>query len=102
LAYDLPGKPGYAQQLPRRRELQRDLVALQQRVCKEVQFTAMVTQRKWMHQLSDCSFGFLLRVVRRFIGNQGLLLAGAVAYYTLLSIVPLSTWRWRCQAMRRP
>lgn len=35
-------------------------------------------------------FGFLLQVVRRFISNQGFLLSGAVAYYTLLSIVPLS------------
>ncbi len=34
--------------------------------------------------------GFLLRVLRGFIDNQGLLLSGAVAYYTLLSIVPLS------------
>ncbi|MFH0994341.1 MAG: YihY/virulence factor BrkB family protein [Pseudomonadota bacterium] len=33
---------------------------------------------------------FLLRVVHGFRRNQGLLLAGAVAYYTLLSIVPLS------------
>lgn len=32
---------------------------------------------------------FVLRVVRAFRANQGLLLAGAVAYYTLLSIVPL-------------
>jgi YihY family inner membrane protein len=30
-----------------------------------------------------------LRVLRAFRANQGLLLAGAVAYYTLLSIVPL-------------
>jgi membrane protein len=35
-------------------------------------------------------FGFLLRVLRGFKRNQGLLLSGAVAYYTLLSIVPLS------------
>ena len=35
-------------------------------------------------------FSFLLRVVRGFNRNQGLLLSGAVAYYTLLSIVPLS------------
>jgi len=35
-------------------------------------------------------FSFLLRVVRSFRRNQGLLLSGAVAYYTLLSIVPLS------------
>jgi YihY family inner membrane protein len=35
-------------------------------------------------------FGFLLRVLRGFMRNQGLLLSGALAYYTLLSIVPLS------------
>jgi YihY family inner membrane protein len=33
--------------------------------------------------------GFALRVLRDFHTNQGFLLAGAVAYYTLLSIVPL-------------
>lgn len=32
---------------------------------------------------------FLLRVLRSFKRNQGLLLSGAVAYYTLLSIVPM-------------
>ena len=32
---------------------------------------------------------FIWRVLRAFKGNQGLLLAGAVAYYALLSIVPL-------------
>ncbi len=32
---------------------------------------------------------FTLRVLRAFRANQGLLLSGAVAYYTLLSIVPL-------------
>jgi YihY family inner membrane protein len=32
---------------------------------------------------------FTLRVLRAFRANQGLLLAGAVAYYTLLSMVPL-------------
>lgn len=35
-------------------------------------------------------FNFLLRVLRGFKRNQGLLLSGAVAYYTLLSIVPMS------------
>ena len=35
-------------------------------------------------------FSFLLRVVRGFMRNQGLLLSGALAYYTLLSIVPMS------------
>jgi membrane protein len=33
--------------------------------------------------------GFAVRVLKAFRANQGLLLAGAVAYYTLLSIVPL-------------
>ena len=33
--------------------------------------------------------GFLLRVLGRFRQNQGLLLAGAIAYYALLSIIPL-------------
>ena len=33
--------------------------------------------------------GFALRVIKGFRANQGLLLAGAVAYYALLSIVPL-------------
>ncbi|MGE5171309.1 MAG: YihY/virulence factor BrkB family protein [Rudaea sp.] len=33
--------------------------------------------------------GFLAQTVRAFRANQGLLLAGGVAYYTLLSIVPL-------------
>jgi YihY family inner membrane protein len=32
---------------------------------------------------------FSMAVVRRFRENQGLLLAGAVAYYTLLSIIPV-------------
>jgi membrane protein len=33
---------------------------------------------------------FSLKVLRDFRSNQGLLLSGAVAYYTLLSIVPMS------------
>jgi len=32
---------------------------------------------------------FLLRVLRSFRRNQGLLLSGAIAYYTLLSVVPM-------------
>jgi membrane protein len=32
---------------------------------------------------------FAVRVIKSFRANQGLLLAGAVAYYTLLSLVPL-------------
>ncbi|TKB25888.1 YihY/virulence factor BrkB family protein [Desulfopila sp. IMCC35006] len=42
------------------------------------------------YQLIIRLLSFLLRVGRGFISNKGLLLAGAVAYYTLLSIVPLS------------
>ena len=33
--------------------------------------------------------GFLLRVLGRFRQNQGLLLSGAIAYYTLLSVIPM-------------
>ena len=36
-------------------------------------------------------FRFILRVLHGFKRNQGLLLSGAVAYNTLLSIVPMST-----------
>src|ERR1035437_9033838 len=32
---------------------------------------------------------FAMAVIRQFRANQGVLLAGAVAYYTLLSLVPL-------------
>ena len=35
-------------------------------------------------------FGFLFRVAHDFRRNQGFLLSGAIAYYTLLSVVPLS------------
>jgi YihY family inner membrane protein len=35
-------------------------------------------------------FGFLFKVLCEFKRNQGLLLSGAIAYYTLLSIVPMS------------
>jgi membrane protein len=49
-----------------------------------------------MHKQQDVKhlpgnfLNFLLRVVRDFMRNQGLLLSGALAYYTLLSIVPMS------------
>jgi YihY family inner membrane protein len=35
-------------------------------------------------------FGFMGAVLRNFKRNQGFLLAGAVAYYTLLSVVPMT------------
>ena len=43
-----------------------------------------------MNWLLGRFFSFLLQVLRSFMRNQGLLLSGALAYYTLLSIVPLS------------
>lgn len=41
-------------------------------------------------RLTERAFGFIVRVARGFVVNRGFLLSGAVAYYTLLSIVPLS------------
>jgi membrane protein len=40
--------------------------------------------------VSGKPLGLILRVLRGFNRNQGLLLSGALAYYTLLSIVPMS------------
>ncbi|GAB3381632.1 YihY/virulence factor BrkB family protein [Massilia agri] len=57
----------------------------------------MNRRRSWRERLMDQRanvwilshpLAFLLRVVKGFRANQGLLLAGAVAYYALLSIVP--------------
>jgi len=47
-------------------------------------------RRKNVKRLPARLFSFLLRVARGFMRNQGLLLSGAIAYYTLLSIVPMS------------
>lgn len=41
------------------------------------------------HEILQRPGAFALRVLKAFKANQGLLLAGAVAYYALLSIVPL-------------
>lgn len=35
------------------------------------------------------AYGFVVRTLKAFKANQGLLLAGAVAYYALLSLIPL-------------
>ncbi len=51
---------------------------------------SMMNRRQNAYRFIVSFFSFLLRVVRGFRRNQGLLLSGAVAYYTLLSIVPLS------------
>ena len=48
----------------------------------------MIGREKPANRLSDIG-RFLLRVLLDFKRNQGILLAGAVAYYTLLSIVPM-------------
>lgn len=40
-------------------------------------------------QILEHPLRFLWRILRRFQANQGLLLSGAVAYYMLLSIIPL-------------
>jgi len=49
-----------------------------------------LSKRRNINQLLGRFFSFLGRVVRGFLRNQGLLLSGALAYYTLLSIVPMS------------
>src|SRR5215207_3808197 len=41
-------------------------------------------QQKW-----ERPGAFALAVIKQFRANQGLLLAGAVAYYTLLSLIPV-------------
>ena len=46
------------------------------------------TDTRAAHVLKD-PWSFSLRTLKAFRANQGLLLAGAVAYYALLSIVPL-------------
>jgi uncharacterized BrkB/YihY/UPF0761 family membrane protein len=51
----------------------------------------MVTRRLRDHsaEILKHPARFALRVLKGFRANQGLLLAGAVAYYTLLSLIPL-------------
>jgi len=48
----------------------------------------MLTRRALAHVLAH-PLDFTLQCIKGFRANQGLLLAGAVAYYSLLSIVPL-------------
>ncbi|MHB8120778.1 MAG: YihY/virulence factor BrkB family protein [Desulfuromonadaceae bacterium] len=50
----------------------------------------MTGTRQNRYQAVIHTLSFLLQVIRGFMRNQGLLLSGAVAYYTLLSIIPLS------------
>ena len=51
----------------------------------------MKTQKKYVVLILRHPIRFLIRVLKGFRANQGVLLSGAVAYYTLLSIVPLFT-----------
>lgn len=63
---------------------------LLQECCITHRITASPGRRgafRW-HALPDLG-GFVLQVLRAFRAHQGLLLAGAVAYYALLSIIPL-------------
>ena len=55
-----------------------------------VSFYSMTMKRRETNRLLNRFFLFLLRVMRSFKKNQGLLLSGALAYYALLSIVPMS------------
>lgn len=50
----------------------------------------MTDKQQNKNRIQGRLFSFLLSVLRDFKRNQGLLLSGAVAYYTLLSIVPMS------------
>jgi len=50
----------------------------------------MANKRQIVNRGLSQLWGFLLKVMRDFKRNQGMLLSGAVAYYTLLSIVPMS------------
>jgi YihY family inner membrane protein len=50
----------------------------------------MTNKRPNINQAAGRLWSFVLRVLYDFRRNQGLLLSAAVAYYTMLSIVPLS------------
>jgi membrane protein len=49
----------------------------------------MVDHSQRIKLILNNPFGFIYRIITGFLANQGLLLSGAVAYYTLLSIVPI-------------
>lgn len=51
-----------------------------------------VSDNRFLSQLREVlrnPWAFAVRVIKAFRANQGLLLAGAVAYYSLLSLIPL-------------
>ena len=49
----------------------------------------MGNQPSRLNEVISRPLHFLLRVLAGFRANQGLLLSGAVAYYTLLSVIPM-------------
>lgn len=49
-----------------------------------------INKKQNINQVAGRLYNFVIRVARAFTRNHGLLLSGAVAYYTLLSIVPMS------------
>ena len=51
----------------------------------------MSTERKCLAIILKNPFRFVWRVVLRFHANKGLILSGAIAYNTLLSIIPVFT-----------
>lgn len=53
-------------------------------------YSRPMTKRKQILRGLSQLWSFLVKVLRDFRRNQGMLLSGAVAYYTLLSIVPAS------------
>jgi hypothetical protein len=58
--------------------------------CCEMTGIGHMNKQQDMNRSLGRFFRFPLRVMRGFMRNQGLLLSGAIAYYTLLSTVPMS------------
>jgi YihY family inner membrane protein len=83
--YPEQGKPAIDPEFARHRCIRGVVVAI-----VYVAKTERMNKRQDIKRLPGSFFSFLLRVVRSFIHNRGLLLSGALAYYTLLSIVPMS------------
>lgn len=59
------------------------------RVPRRGRVTPAMTRRECVQGILARPWRFALRVLKAFKRNQGLLLSGAVAYYMLLSIIPL-------------
>ena len=66
-----------------------EIFAKVKKFCISVISYPMMNKQQNVNRISRL-FSFMVRVLRGFKRNQGLLLSGAVAYYTLLSVVPMS------------